>query len=369
VNIRTFQTRLIALPMRHKVVAGLLAASLSIGFRTWILRQPAEYSSSAVLSFTAPPQVDLASQPTSAGAVASAVFRDRIRTGHLVLTAPGGAQSGYVTSAKPFPWTSSELRIGDPIISEISASKVRVSWIGRDPQETQNTTRVLANTLAAWEPLAKQLSPPREMMSAAEDPGRKREESLLRVTISVLDLKETEVRAELDQIETAEPQGRDQNQQKRGRTQTQVNLANLSVRNRLSLRYHDRGRILTAELRRLQNQRTIVVQRLAEIQHSNSQNKAAVDPAAVVASDSASWASHTHPFLIVQETTTAQPVDTSRPQREALGDLSGVTVGLLYLVVELRRFRPIRNIADLNRVLAGNVPIMGAIAKIKETAG
>lgn len=325
-NFGVFQTALSLLPMRHKVVAALVTTSVALGACVWIALQPSEYSSSALLAFTSP---DSPAQVPAPAIRATAILHAQVANGGPVSAALEGEPSDRLRKHLA--------------ISGISSSQVRLMWTGRDPARTQSTAQALAATLAAWEPQTTQANP--ETM-ASSDLKREKEASLLRVTIAVLELKRTELSAKLLQANNA----------KRHNSKSQIDRANLPVASR-----NNPQSALQNELRRLDEQRAIIQQRLAETQHKDSEAQPSVST-----SDSTTQTKHGNPFLIVENATIAQPLNAARSAPEALGVLSGLALGLLYLAAALWWFRPMGDIADLSRMLADKIPVVGSIAEVHQ---
>jgi hypothetical protein len=162
----------------------------------------------------------------------------------------------------------------------------------------------------------------------SQDPDQAKEEALLRVTIAVLDVKTAELDSRLRKMQTPSSSGDPE----------QVN-SNKTIR--------EQQINLEAQVKRLQDQKLVVEHRLDEMAKDERRPKTLTSPSASA-----------------ERYTDAHVARDTRVQTAALSISLGFLCGLLYVAVALWRFRPVRNVEALKRVLDMNQLLVGTIGEI-----
>jgi hypothetical protein len=162
----------------------------------------------------------------------------------------------------------------------------------------------------------------------SQDPDQAKEQALLRVTIAVLDVKTAELASQLRKMRTLGPFG-EQGQVSSEKT-TREQQMNLEV-----------------QIKRLEDQKLVVAHRLDETVTEERRLKTLTRPSAPE-----------------ERYTDAHAVRNARVQTAAMSISLGFLCGLLYVAVALWRFRPVRNVEALKRVLDRNHLLLGTIGEI-----
>ena len=145
---RAIVSRLIALPLRHKLLAAAISLVMIAGSLVLTLRHPRAYVSSAVLSFDesadehpAPPGVKV-SRESAKDLAESILNRDTLKV--------------LAIQRASFPENVQDSEVVQPrahlTIMEISTSKLRVTWRGREAGQTLAFANAIADLLASWIP-------------------------------------------------------------------------------------------------------------------------------------------------------------------------------------------------------------------------
>lgn len=329
-RIATVTARIAALPVRHKVAAALLALLIAGGAIGWSLAQPdpilsGEFQSAAVLRYNAPKDPQLAKQLANQGPaeLAASILNHQ---DHVAVK--GEAEPSQIPALSQ---DRAALR-RNLTISEIAPATVRVGWEGRGARQTLEETQWLTMELASWQPSINRAAGPEGLVSARPDSQESREESLLKMTIAMLDRRRDELAAN-----TQEKDG-------------QVKL----------------------ERKRIQRQREIVSERLTELQKQEAPKQSAlrahdelaVQPPAALASAQGTNADPGYVFTVVQNPTEPALVKSAWPMR-TLGVLGGLLTGILYLAGAAWWFRPVSGVAGLEGILPRGILVVGTIAEIR----
>jgi hypothetical protein len=145
---RAIVSRLITLPLRHKLLAAAISLVMIAGSLVLTLRHPREYVSSAVLSFDESAGVHPVLPGVKVGRKSAKDLAESILNGDALKVAP--------TQLAFFPEDSPNSQMAQPrahlTIMEISTSKLRVTWRGREAGQTLAVTNAVADLLASWVP-------------------------------------------------------------------------------------------------------------------------------------------------------------------------------------------------------------------------
>lgn len=145
---RAIVSRLIALPLRHKLLAAAITLVMIAGSLALALRLPREYVSSAVLSFDESADVRPALPGVKVGGKSAKDLAESILNGDALKVAPTqltflpeNSQNGQMTQLR-----------AHLTIMESSTSKLRVTWRGREAGQTLAVTNAVADLLASSAP-------------------------------------------------------------------------------------------------------------------------------------------------------------------------------------------------------------------------
>jgi len=145
---RAIVSRLITLPLRHKLLAAAFSLVMIAGSLVLTLRHPREYVSSAVLSFDESADEHPALPGVKAGRKSAKDLAESILNGDTLKVAP--TQLAFSSE------DSQNSQVAQPrahlTIMEIPTSKLSVTWRGREAGQTLAVTNAVADLLASWNP-------------------------------------------------------------------------------------------------------------------------------------------------------------------------------------------------------------------------
>jgi hypothetical protein len=145
---RAIVSRLITLPLRHKLLAAAISLVMIAGSLVLTLRHPREYVSSAVLSFDESADEHPALTGVKVDRRSAKDLAESILNGDALKVAP--------TQLASFSEDSQNSQLAQPrahlTIMEIPTSKLRVTWRGREAGQTLAVTNAVADLLASWVP-------------------------------------------------------------------------------------------------------------------------------------------------------------------------------------------------------------------------
>jgi hypothetical protein len=145
---RAIVSRLIALPLRHKLLAAVITLVMIAGSLALALRLPREYVSSAVLSFDESADVRPTLPGVKVDGKSAKGLAESILNGDALKVAP--TQLTFFPENSPYSQIT-QFR-AHLTIMEISTSKLRVIWRGREAGQTLAVTNAVADLLASSAP-------------------------------------------------------------------------------------------------------------------------------------------------------------------------------------------------------------------------
>ena len=343
----TVIARLHALPARHKAIAAALAGCVISASCMLPALLPPRYTSFAVLSYH-PPAANLAGESNEAAAQAAAILADQTLTDQIradqiqadqaqadqLDTQPGPPASPAPNSASSLTLAAASKQVR---ISQISPTELRLTYSGPDVLQARPAVQACVSLLRSWRPHVHSATPEARIQPPAppkpSDPAQEREQALLRVTIAVFDTRIAELHT-LQQEKSADQA------------------------------------TLQKQMTQLQSQRKVLEGRLAESNSSASQPGASQPAASSSQSHAPASAlespANTPPFTLIEPATPAQPSPTFTPQMRTYGILAGILAGLLYLTIALWLFRPLQDIAALQKLLPRQIRLVGAIGDLRQ---
>jgi len=353
VKIAMVTARFAALPALHKAIAALLTLAIAAGGLSWEFLQPAEYTSSAVLRFDTTANPELNQQLANQGPVKVAT---------AILSHPLQAASNGPLDLSPAPVAAQdEEALREHLtVSEIAPNEVSLRWQGRDARQTLEATQGLADRLASWQPNHSDATLPAQagagqQVSQPNVSESGKEEALLKVTIAMLDTQQKDLTEELATGKRPIQSGTSQ------RTDAGAAAANPSARTKPEINH---------ELQRIQHQRTLVSNRLTELQKEENTTQSAPLKAGTLNAVPATAAKSpdaapVYAFTVVTGPTAPVPFQNDHEGFPTLGILGGLLAGLMYLAASLWWFRPITGVGALESLLPARILLVGSIAEIR----
>jgi hypothetical protein len=372
-------------PLRHKLIAACLAAALAAACLVEARRLPQQYTASATLLFDASiaPQSStgaLSQEEKPAEALAQSILSDDVLK--TLATRMGLISAKAKLSAEELSAQTVRLR-SQLILTQIAPAKLRVTWQDADPAQTTAMANAVTNLLASWVPVESPPSPaPASVVPATPVPA-----ASLQVHQNLSQLKARE--ATLHQIGDELDVQMDRTDQR---------LLALGVGPPPSGTVAREAAQLRAERARLDQQKESIDQMVKQLHAQQLEAARAIQASAVSAHTSsvpAAPASQTAPKIptrvnpakITAETPTASPTDPpadlwkspftlieaageakpADPRRLALqwlGSAAALLCGLLWLLLAVWRFRAVYGVAALERILPGDVALLGAVPRL-----
>jgi hypothetical protein len=402
---RTIGARLAVVPLGHKIAAISGAIAITAASIAFSSMSPRRYKSSAVLSYDLSQTKALTtdehrSARSQAVALAQSILSDDVLTALV--------SASETSSQPPTAQQIASLR-SHLAISEMSNSRLRLVWTGKDPAHTKAVTQSLTSVLVSWSPpestemyLASDTRTPLAENSTkqhqteppidSERAQQIREKALLQITIAVLDSKSNNLEADLKLIGNDRhaaantPAHLETESSKRlsnlGQTSLgQVKSAALAATKDAAEDDQTRRDRIQKQIAAIRNQRMLLTKRLDEAQHQEAQLRTPAlpsEPSArelkTVPDSKTGTSKHTlisqridtlnKPFVLLEPVSAARASGDLNSLTEPLGIIAGLLFGLFYLAAALWRFRPIHDAAILMELLPEHVLFVGSISEI-----
>jgi hypothetical protein len=357
-RIATAIARLNALPALHRAIASALAVGVIAASCLLPLLLPPQFTSFAVLAnhpTAAQFDGDNAQLAAQASAILSGLLDSDLLDSGLLDSGQldTHSQSNLASTGPSTPANSRELAAAERqvTLTQLSPTQLRLTYTGRSETQAQAAVEACAALLLAWRAhtseVGRQPAKPQPQDHAAtppstSDPSQDREQALLRVTIAVLDARIAELRAG----------------QQTGTAQESTAQARAAT-----------GAKAQSQIPALLHQRQVLLARLAESPKNAPQQNALqpdAPPQAPItnhrdASSAALESPSSAQFTLMQPATPAQPSPSFPPQWRSWGILAGILLGFAYLAFALWLFRPIQDIAALQKLLPGEILLAGSI--------